>query len=332
MDCGRCRAACPVNKAAAPKEPAAAYGAYAKDGALREDSSSGGVFSVLAGEILALGGAVFGAAFTEDFGGARHIAVTGPEGLSALRGSKYLQSDMGGAFAQARAFLEAGRPVYFSGAPCQIAGLKSALGRPFPGLVTQDIICHGVPSPAVWEAYKRELERRFGSDVAAVSFRDKRRGWSAYRFTVRFRSGRTVCLRRDVCAYTRGFLENLYLRPSCHDCPFKGGGGGSDITLGDFWGLGHILPEWDDGRGVTLALIHTEAGQALWERAAGRLAARPVESAAALRRNSAYYACVPPHPRREEFFRRWKDEPFSPLADGLCPRPFSARLKRFFRP
>lgn len=168
VQCGLCGRICPVNaqRNAMQLEMPKAYAAVSKNHTQRKESSSGGVFSLLAEYVLGQGGVVFGAAFDEGFH-LRHIVVETTEGLAQLRGSKYVQSEIGDAYLQAKAYLKAGKLVLFTGTPCQIGGLKAYLQKDYENLITQDIICHGVPSPEVWEKYKGYLEKKQGASFPA---------------------------------------------------------------------------------------------------------------------------------------------------------------------
>ena len=229
------------------------YAAYAKDDNLRAESSSGGIFSLLARRILAVGGIVYGAAMSDDCYSAEIIGVEDEEGLSRLRGSKYLQARPGGNFKKIKKELLSGRQVLFTGTPCLINGLKSFLQRDYDNLYCADIICHGVPSPKLWKEYVKSIENEHGR-VESVSFRCKGAPESA--------DG--LYIPKDEDAYMKMFLRDFCLRPSCYECPAKTIRK-SDITIGDFWGIENIAPEMNDGRGTSLVIIRTDKGSRLFE-------------------------------------------------------------------
>jgi coenzyme F420-reducing hydrogenase beta subunit len=242
-----------------------AVGAISSDAAQRAVSSSGGVFSLLAEAILQQGGVVFGAAFAEDYRSVHHIAIESSRELWRLQGSKYLQSSMGRSYCQAKAFLQQGRTVLFTGTPCQISGLYAFLGKRYEQLYTQSVICHGVPSPQIWEAYLQYRQQQAGAPVQSVSFREKTPSWSHYCLKVDFADGQYY--RRGVTKdiYMKCFLRDYILRPSCYRCQFKADGDISDLSLADFWGVRHIASEMNDDRGTSLVLIRTEKGQRLFD-------------------------------------------------------------------
>jgi len=281
IDCGLCEKVCPVIHQGDKRKPLAVYAVKHKDDKIRISSSSGGAFTALAESVIDEDGVVFGAKFDEDWS-VFHDYTDTKEGLAAFRGSKYVQSRVGDSFKKAEYFLKAGRKVLFSGTPCQIAGLKLFLRKEYDNLLTVDFICHGVPSPGVWREYlKEETARQCGGKnsvlshpnikerdarIESISFRDKRLGWKKYSFalTLSVPNGHgaknTVLLSEPLNKniFLRGFLTNLYLRPSCHACPAKSFKSGSDITISDFWGGQSIIPEWNDDKGISVMFLHKE--------------------------------------------------------------------------
>lgn len=258
INCGQCESVCPVIHQEAPKIPIVTYAAINPCETVRIKSSSGGIFTRLAEQVLDEGGAVFGAAFDKDWS-VKHIAVTCREGLAGLRGSKYLQSRMESTFKEAENYLKAGRKVLFSGTSCQIAGLKRFLHKEYGNLLAVDVICHGVPSPKAWQDYL--AEKYNGLTISDICFRDKRSGWKQYSQTVTS-STSSFSSKYFENDFMNAFLMNLTLRPSCYDCPAKKGKSTADLTLGDFWGVERLLPQMDDDKGTSLVIIYTDKGKA----------------------------------------------------------------------
>lgn len=260
--CGTCDRTCPALSTPRAERPVETLWVRAKDLKTRVASSSGGVFSLLADKALDAGGIVVGAAFDDDLRGVSHVVVTSKDALGALRSSKYLQSRVGRPVYHAvREALAQGRRVLFSGVACQVAGLRGFLGARAadPNLLCVDVVCHGAPSPELWARWATHLEGRRGSRLVAVSFRDKRTGWSSYSVSYRFADGgEEACLATDDW-YAQAFSTNASLRPSCFSCPSKGACG-SDLTLGDYWGVQTIEPtlRWADG--LSAVAVRTERG------------------------------------------------------------------------
>ena len=282
--CGACTRACPAlgeaqAEAAGPKQKGMAgrlpqtqaFAAVSRDAGEREQSSSGGIFSLLARQTLAEGGVVFGAAFDEAFS-VHHIGVETCEELSALRGSKYVQSRIELCFRAVRAALAKGRPVLFSGTPCQCAGLRAFLGPRAADerLFLVDFICHGVPSPAVWRAYL--APRRQRGELRTVLFRSKQPDWEHFALAFGYADGRREALTLEQDPYLRTFLHDIDLRPSCYACRYRQMERPTDLTLADAWGASEEGLPLSDHRGTSLVLLHSE-------RARARFAALAAETA-----------------------------------------------------
>lgn len=260
--CGLCERVCPVIHQGARRQPQSVYAAKSKNEEVLMQSSSGGIFTHLAEAVIKDGGVVFGARFDKHWH-VVHAHVNNMEELSMLRGSKYVQSIIGDTYKEAKELLLQEKKVLFVGTPCQIAGLKRYLRKEYANLLTVDIVCHGVSSPLVWDTYLSEICRKQTSPIAGISFRDKTYGWKKYRFHIRYAGSTDTPSSGNV--FMKGFLKDLYLRPSCHACPARSGKSCSDITLGDFWGIQKHYPQIDDDKGTSLVLIHSNKGQALYD-------------------------------------------------------------------
>lgn len=272
VDCGLCEMVCPVINQAQPRQPLECYAAYNRDKEIRLNSSSGGFFSLLAENVIKDGGVVFGAKFNENWDVVHDYTET-KEGVSQFRGSKYVQSFMGDCYIKVKRFLEVGRRVLFSGTPCQIAGLRLFLRKDYTNLLTVDIICHGVPSSIVWAKYKQTIETQLG-EIGYITFRGKFNGWKNYCFCALNKNVGESYLSSGMLPekggvyyspyktddYSKAFLLNYSLRPSCYACPAKQGKSHSDITIADFWGIQHLHPDVDDDCGCNLVLINTSNG------------------------------------------------------------------------
>lgn len=255
IDCGLCEKACPVLHPAKERIPVAVYAAKHYDDNIRLASSSGGVFTFIAEKVIDEGGVVFGARFNDQWE-VIHDYVETKEKLSCFRGSKYVQSRIGDTYKQVLHFLQSGRKVLFTGTSCQIAGLKLFLRKEYDNLLTADIICHGVPSPKVWKKYLNEITSTDSLQVTNISFRNKQEGWKNFSLKVEMKGKRLYLRSFKSDLYFDFFLSNMILRPSCYSCPAKSGKSCSDITLGDFWGIENVCPEFDDDKGCSVVLIY----------------------------------------------------------------------------
>lgn len=381
IHCGRCVKVCQIfnTKKQEGTISTEAYACLNQNTEERLASSSGGLFILLAKQVLDKDGVVFGAAF-DDHMELRHTYATDLGGCRAFMGSKYLQSRIGMAYADAKRFLVKGRWVLFTGTPCQIHGLKLFLGRDYEKLIAVDLACHGVPSPAVFRKYLSDLEKQQGSPIDSFNFRSKKGGWGSFEVKAPFKSRKNVkeskadnfdnskkdahsilkCSMTDSnpvvispkrtaffvdfnnvtakeksleiiinpfipkpglahqlrsmipkpikmmvkkalkknkpesqvqrddgiswkdysleiifanchgkriphgeSAFMKGFLADLYLRPSCYGCRNKGEQRYSDLTLADYWGVEGRDPDMDDDQGTSAVLVHTEKGKRL---------------------------------------------------------------------
>lgn len=279
-ECGLCEKVCPGLETAECKkgvEPEV-YGAWCKDEEIRFSSSSGGVFTILAEHIIEQGGVVFGAKIG-DSGEIIHACTDTKEGVREFRKSKYVQSNIGFMYQEVRRYLDSGRIVLFSGTPCQILALNRFLGKQYDNLYTTDVICVGVSSPGVWNDYLRQLEEENGDKVSEVIFRHKetdekilKSGQRNLTMKITFGNGKTLYQYHNENKFFDGFLNKLYLRPSCAECKAKNFKSGSDIQLGDFWEIERMYPEVleisKDGRripfGISEVLLYTDKGKKLF--------------------------------------------------------------------
>ena len=323
IGCGKCEKVCPVVKAYPGREPMKAFAAISNDTDTRLKSSSGGIFSLLAEMCFSKGGVLFAARFDNSWK-VVHQGTDRREDLSFFRGSKYVQSDMGNCLREAKRLLEEGRYIMFVGTPCQVAGLLHCIQKPSPNLLTVDFICHGVPSPAVWEWYVQQTAQSFADSniwsrclyrktplraIKQISFRNKVEGWKQYHMAI---AGNGPCHRKLLSEvhhknpYMRTFLTNLSLRPSCHRCSSKEGKSHSDITLADFWNVHKVIDGYDDDKGTSLVLVNTEQGEQALSQICCSL--KEVDFADAIQYNRAWSNSYAPHERRTEFFQSYKTQ------------------------
>lgn len=288
IDCGLCEKVCPRLNHSKPISPIEVLAVKNCNEAERMASSSGGVFIALAKEVLSQGGIVFGAIFDENWE-VKHTYAETLEDVKPMMGSKYLQSRIGNCYQEAEKFLKEGRQVLFTGTHCQITGLHRFLRKTYPNLLSVDILCHGVPSPGVWRKYLAEISHKIthtenykkgiGTSftpqpiISDIEFRDKElKGWKQYSIVIKGKSSiandKSSILYADthnMNVYMRGFLADIYLRPSCYNCKCKNGVSHSDLTIADFWGINCLMPDFDDDKGTGLVLINTEKGKNIFD-------------------------------------------------------------------
>lgn len=328
VNCGACDRACHSLNERLPKNtaPLEVYASKGLDENVRLISSSGGLFSLIAQYVISQNGVVFGATFSDDFHTVRHIAVESLDKLPSLYGSKYVQSDIKSSYKDAKAYLQEGRMVLFSGTPCQIAGLRSFLAKDYENLILLDIVCHGAPAPAVWDEYLGYLEKKYSGKATAVSFRDKRESWRDYVLSIKFDNGKEYVQNRANDLYMRGFLHDHYLRPSCFNCKNKGVDRIADITLGDLWGAEKIAPKLDDNKGTSLVIISSEKGKLIFDKIAPSIDCQPVELDDAVKYNSAVVKSVQSNSVSNQFESSFQTKPINQLLRKYCSRPLHRKI------
>lgn len=324
VDCHLCEKVCPVINQYEARTPLNVYAAKNSDDEVRRSSSSGGIFTLLAEQTIKDGGVVFGACWDKDWN-VKHDYAECLDDLAKFRSSKYLQSVIGDTYIKAEQFLKASRKVMFTGTPCQIAGLKHFLRKEYDNLLTVEVICHSVPSPGVWQQYlttRLHTLKWEKSDIRNISFRDKKTGWKTYSFVIENKDGNSFIELSSKNAFMRGFLADLYTRPSCHACPAKQLRSGSDITLGDFWGIESLMPEIDDDKGVSAIIVNSDKGKQVLHNI--NVEVHEVQYDELTTRNPALVKSFPITLKRTEFFKE-DGNTFEEKVTRLAKEPFSMR-------
>lgn len=267
MKCHACELACPALNGNKPKNDITqkVYACWNNEPAKRLISTSGGVVSALSEAIIEEGGCVVGAYYKDDFTVAHMIGMS-KDDIDLLRQSKYMQSDIGYIYKEVEKILATGRKVLFCGTPCHNAALKNILKIIPDNLYQCDFICRGVVSPAIFKEYLCYLERKYRSKAVRVQFKNKDYGWNRFSTKIWFQNGKEYIKDRYHDPYMVSYLRySVSLRPSCYDCKYKGTDRYSDLTVGDFWGIGEKNPVLDDNKGTSLVIINTAKGQNLFD-------------------------------------------------------------------
>lgn len=247
-----------------------------KDAKEANNSSSGGVFALLAKKILHWNGVVFGAAFDENWK-LRHVKVDNLNDLNKILKSKYIQSDLTGIYPQIKNLLNDGRKVLFAGTPCQCAGVKNYLSNlkvSIANLYLVDLLCHGVPSNGVFEQYLSEILPP-DAIIQGIDFRNKKYSWQQFGLLIHYSLGNDNYEFFESLSdnlFLQGFIKNLYLRESCYSCKFASKSRVGDLTLGDFWGIETIDHTVNVGKGVSMVLGNSAKGRELFETIKNNLA------------------------------------------------------------
>ncbi len=325
-DCRLCEKICPVlnindlkhRDQAEPK----IYGGYNKDIVIRFDSTSGGVFTLLAQAMYKQKGYVSGAVYTEKFKVFNFVS-NDKKDLKRLRSSKYVQSNAEGLYKTIKQLLVAGEKVLACGSPCQMAALRSFLRRDYENLIIVDFLCRATNSPKVFEKYKASLEARYGSKIVSIKDKNKDHGWHSLARKIVFENGDVYYGEGHEDDYRRGYHANIFERPSCYECKFKGIPRLSDITLGDFWGIGSVDPSLEQNLGTSLIMINSKKGQEYFDKVKDKLVVKeftlddivPGNQTAIMGGKLPYPANI----KRDVFFRVLDEMPFDECAAKFFP-------------
>lgn len=301
IQCDKCREVCRHIGENVSSANLYAYAGMSKDIAVRRRSSSGGLFWELGKAVIESGGVVFGALFNSSWE-VIHKGTDTMEGLYDMCVSKYVQSDTSDTFKEVKALLEQGRKVLYSGTPCQIAGLKSFLQINDNNLICVSVICHGVPSPMVWRECIKCIGNHDDTEIKNIWFRNKENGWHCSDKYIIETSENGEKKEYCLSDYRNGFLQNLYLRPSCYQCRAKSNIFQADLILGDYWGIERYHSEIDDDMGCSAILVNSEKGKKLIDGIGNQISLKESKYKYIREGNSLLEASVPVNKRRDKFF------------------------------
>lgn len=329
INCNLCVKTCPLlNLKTIHRDHSKVYGGYNKNNDNRFNSSSGGIFYLLASHIINNGGIVFGASFNEK-NKVIHIKVDKKDDLPKLMTSKYVQSEIGNTYKEVKKYLMKDITVLFSGTPCQISGLYHFLKRSYSNLITQDIICHGVPSPKLWEYHLNNIGIKGKTDIIDVkniNFRDKNTGWENYSFSYS-RNQKKYVISHNKDIYMKSFLSNYNLRPSCYFCEFKEGKSGADLTLGDFWGVQKLGIFEETNKGISLVIVNSNKGENLLKEISNKCVLREVDYNDSFKYNKAYFESVKIPKNRSKYFKEINQENFVEVTKKYTKISFFRKTK-----
>lgn len=357
INCNKCENVCPIKKTAnkiasdgmlQSKEsftqekinenqyPVLAYAAFNTDTDTRQDSTSGGVFSVLANYVISCGGVVYGVALDDKFQVA-HTEVDLIDLIAKFRGSKYVQSYQADIFKQIRKRLNKNYMVLYSGTPCQIEGLKSFLGKEYSNLITVDIFCHGVGSPKYWNKYLQYMEKKYKSAIKEIRFREKTYGYNSACMAVYFKNGKNSHKDHDCDLYWTAFSKCYIFRPSCYSCRFKTVHHVSDFTIGDYWDTSKLGEVFKKANGCTLLLLHSKKAQEIMQEVKSHLYMTKLDLYAALIVNggpmpSKLISSSPKPDKRDEFLNDMNKMELEKLICSYIPISVSKRIKLAIKP
>lgn len=330
VNCNKCVSVCPFEGTEKNDYTQRFFAVKSKSSGVIKSSSSGGAFYEITKAFCDENYAVFGAemnsqlkvchSFTEDI-----------KDINKFQKSKYVQSETGNTFKKAKELLNKGVKVLYSGTPCQIAGLKKFLGKDYENLITVDIVCHGVPSQSLFDKYIKELSKKLKSQVVSFTFRNKKdfdkKSCNQKTAFIKTADGKEYVKEVLECEYLAGFHEALFYRPSCAECPFAGTQRQGDITLADFWGAEKYYKDFDDGKGVSLVIVNSEKGLALFEKSDFEKIETDKEKA--IERNAQLRHPVVVHKNRDKFFEMNSEATFCKSVKECMDFPSTLRYKLY---
>lgn len=335
IKCGLCAKACPYdNIVMASKQPLKVFAAQNKNSDALKSSSSGGVFSAIADYVLGSGGAVAGCVFDDGFK-VIHIVTEEPTIVEKMRGSKYVQSDTQNSYTEIRKRLERGQLVFFSGTPCQVDGLKRYLGKDYEKLITVDLICHGVPSPALFAEYIKNVEQKKGK-ITDIRFRNKvRNGWCSQGSIsyLKYDTKKTYTISPyNASYYYYYYLANNVNRMSCYSCKYSTTQRVGDISIGDYWNIQDIRPDIDSSDGISLMLVNSERGKKLVKSLADKVYLYETELAPAVKGNGNLSKPCDSPDSRKDIYSRIKEHGYAMVAKKDCKYQYVIPFFRRYTP
>lgn len=340
VDCGACVRVCPIQNEGIMSIPSKCYAYIDPNEEQRMKSASGGAFSAICQSFLAgcKDYVIYGSTMDETLR-VKHCRITNLDQIESLKKSKYLQSKINNEFREIRIDLSQGKKVVFSGTPCQVMALNRFLGKDESGLLTVDFVCHGVPNQLIFDRYVEYIEKKYRNKIRAYKFRNKRKvteKWTNLGIMVEFENGKTVELDAMDDFYMTGFLSGLFNRESCYKCKFAQISRCSDITIGDYWGIGEIMPSMSEAvtNGTSLILVNSDKGRCVSEGIVSSLPSETYETsiADAARENGQLNKPQTENPRRNVFLSAFRQgKTFDKCMKIAFPEQYRFKKENIYR-
>ena len=302
IQCQKCELVCQSMKRNLKKEEekTKAYACFNMDKKIREKSTSGGVFPLIAKYIIEeLHGVVYGVKFDDDY----IVRQDRAESMFKVRkfsGSKYVQSKIGKTYINVKNDLEKGRVVLFTGMPCQVEALLNVLGKKYSGLYCMDMICFGIGSPGIWNKYLEGFHDK--KLISEIVFKDKRYGWKNWSIKI-VENGIEKYYGNRENFYMNSYLKCLNVRKCCSKCNNKGINRKSDITIADGWGTAENNIELNDNMGLSAMLLHSKKGRKIFKAIEPYIKYQEYPAHKLMEGNWAAYYSITLNEKREEFMK-----------------------------
>lgn len=305
IGCKKCEMICPViNKVKRKNEKNKVYIAINKDNEQRKESSSGGIFYIIANYVIKEGGVIYGA--TLENKKLKHIRIDDVNEINRILKSKYIQSDIIDIYNMIENDLKQGKKVVFCGTPCQVSAIYKKFEQYIDNLILIDFICHGVPSPGIWDSYIKFLEKQYNSSIENINFRDKKTGWYDFSFSFETNKKR-IYESHEINAYMRTFLSDKNIRKSCYSCNIKPDNYVSDITLGDAWKIEKENLRYADNKGTSIVITRTSKGEKIFESISSYIEKIETEYKKWVNYNPSIIKSTEKNEQRDEFFLDYKN-------------------------
>lgn len=302
IDCKQCEKVCPICHEKKEDEDTVGYIVRNKNEKVLMNSTSGGLFTVVAEYVLKNNGIVYGAGYDSNMKVVYKRAIKESQ-IDEMRGSKFVQSLIGDTYKNVKEDLKKNRLVLFTGTPCQIYALKNYLCKEYPNLLCIDFVCRGVPSPGLWEKYIQYMQDKYHAKIVDVKFKNKTYGYHTSTMKISFANNKIYYGSGRVDPYMKAFVKEISSRPSCSSCKFKGVERISDITMFDCYNYSKITQKNDDDKGYSSILVHTDLGKAIFEEIKDKLVWSKQDIKSLIDNNGIMVMnSAKPHMRRNEFF------------------------------
>ena len=239
------------------------YAAKNKNPKIIRNSSSGGMFTALSDLFIKNGDAIASCIYNVKTDCVELSIYDDCKTRDMARGSKYIQAQIGDGFKRIKEWLQdnSDKSLLVIGTGCQIAGLDKYLRliNLRERVVLVDLICHGATSPGLWKDYIEHIG--ISGKIEYLSFKDKRNGWHNPTVYAKV-NGEEISINE----YSEWFYGQWAIRKSCYKCPYtKVNRTTSDLTIGDYWGIENVIPDFADSMGVSLVLLHTTKGKKIFD-------------------------------------------------------------------
>ena len=324
IKCGACDRVCPIKQF---KEPEKGFlktvSLRTKDEKVLESSTSGGFTTPLLEYCIKRGGIVCCASYSEDFK-VKHIVIEGEKKLQneieRIRGSKYVQSDLSNVFKQIKEYLQLKKLVCFIGTTCQVTGLTTYLGKKYENLIMVDVVCHGTPSPMLFDKYLDYQRKKYDSEIRKINFRSKTYGYHSGTMVIEFENGKVYSGSARVDYMLKSFFKEISSRPSCYDCKFKTKKRVSDFTIFDAWHAGELGGFHDDDKGYTNVIIHSEKGLRILSEIKDAYEIHEVDSDLAVKYDGIMVTkSATPHQNRNDYYTKLSENQLDDHISSFIP-------------